>query len=120
MLNKKEKCVMQYLFKSCKGKNSCLVSIIDVANGVYPKYDLNEVEIRDALDNLILEKYITVVDTIKKGTAYFCISLTNKGGGFEREIKNKKISIRLLIIRTVLLACLSFIIGLILKAIFGK
>ena len=45
MLSKKEQMVMQYIYEvSTAKKNSCILSPLDIAHAVQPKYDLKEIE----------------------------------------------------------------------------
>ena len=120
MLNRKEKIIMQYLFNTCKSleDGKCLLSAKDIATKVYSKADLTEFEIDEMIKNLVLENYIEVLYSDKKGQTVYLITLTEKGHAFDREKRNTKIKTSVLIVRTVLLAILSFVVGLILKAIF--
>lgn len=118
MLNKKEKLVMTYIFNKCEGKESILISPDELLNFANSKYDLTISDINEIVDALVLENYITMILSDKKGKSIFCISLEKKGESFLRDLANSKKKISLLIIRTVLLAILSFVVGLILKAIF--
>lgn len=118
MLSCKEKKVMSYIYTKCEGKTSQLISPEEISNYLVPKYDVGKVEMDEIINNLVLENYITMIMSEKKGQPIYCISLTQKGEGFEREQINAKKNIRNLIVRTILLAILSFVVGLILKAIF--
>ena len=119
MLSKKERRVMQYIYEvSVQKNNSCILSPLDIAHAVQPKYDLKEVEINEIINGLVLDNYISVVYSDKNGKTVYCINLKQKGEAFERELKNKKKTWGMLITRTVLLAVLSFIVGVVLKTIF--
>ncbi len=118
MLNSKEKKVMQYLFNTCNGKRSSLIEPEDIINFLQPKYDVNNIELDHILNALVLENYIDVVNSDKNGKLIYCISLKSKGESFERDKKNAKKKVYLILLRTVLLACVSFAITMILKAIF--
>ncbi len=119
MLNRKEKAVMQLLFDTCNaGNGKCLLSAKDISMQLCNNKDLTEFEIEKIIENLVLDKYIDVIYSDKKGQTVYLISLSENGKAFAREKHNKKVTASMLIIRTVLLATLSFVIGLILKAIF--
>ncbi len=109
---------MSYLYTKCDGKASQLVTKEELINCLVPKYDVGAVEIDDIVNNLVIEGYIERIMSEKKGQPIYCITLTAKGQGFEREQINSKKTVRNLIVRTVLLAILSFAVGMILKAIF--
>lgn len=118
MLNRKEKATMDFLFSKCIGKQSVLLTPEEIANSLMPKYECNLVEIEQILNALSLDNYIDVVNSDNKGKLIYCISLRTKGEAYERDKKGQKKRIYLIVTRTVLLACLSFAVGLILKAIF--
>ncbi|MBQ2864478.1 MAG: hypothetical protein IJE91_03325 [Clostridia bacterium] len=119
MLNGKEKRVMQYLFDCCSGKKSCLIEPDDILNYLQPKYEINNIELDQILNALVLENYIDLVNSDKNGKLVYCISLKTKGEGFERERKNAKKNVYIIVTRTIILACISFAVTLILKAIFS-
>ncbi len=118
MLNRKERRVMQYLFNVCNGKRSSLIEPEDIQNFLQPKYEVNNIELDQILNALVLENYIDLVNSDKNGKLVYCVSLKTKGEGYERERKNAKKNLYLILTRTVILACISFAITLILKAIF--
>ena len=119
MLSKQEKLVMQYIFDKCKNKSSVLISPDELCNMLAPKYEVGKIEIDEIINNLVLENYITMVLSDKKGKPIYCMSLDKKGESFERDIENSKKTTIKLVVRTVALAVLSFVVGLILKAIFS-
>ena len=119
MLNRREKIVMQYLFDTCMSNgDKCLLSAKEISVAVYSKVDWTEYEVDQIINNLALDEYLNVIHSDKKGQTVYCISLAEKGKAFARERHNSKVTTNMLILRTVLLAVLSFVIGLILKAIF--
>ncbi|MBR2468255.1 MAG: hypothetical protein IKB42_04365 [Clostridia bacterium] len=118
MLNGKEKKVMQYLYTTCLGKRSSLIEPDDILNFLQPKYDINTNELDQLLNALVLENYIDLVNSDKNGKLVYCISLKTKGEGYERERKNAKRNLYLILTRTIVLACISFAFTLLLKAIF--
>lgn len=110
---------MQFLFDSCNNNGgTCLLSAKDITTNVYAKLDLSEYEVDDIIKNLVFDNYIDVVYSDKKGQMIYCVKLTEQGQAFAREKHNTKVKASVLIIRTVLLAILSFVVGLILKALF--
>ncbi len=119
MLNRKEKFIMAYIFEKCQNKDSVLISPEELQNYSLSKFNISLPEIGEIIENLVLENYITMVLSDKKGSPIYCISLDKKGEGFLREQKNKRKSTVNIIVRTVLLAILSFVVGVLLKAIFS-
>ena len=118
MITKKEKILMKYLLQVCENKDTCLLTPLDLCHCFEPKYNVNNIELEAILDGLIQENYISVVNSDKKGELVYCITITSKGKSFTREQKNIKINWSVAITRTIILAIISFIVGIILKAIF--
>jgi len=118
MLSFKEKKVMSFLYKKCKDKKSCLISPTEIADAMLPKYDLEDVEIEDLVNGLELDNYINVINSDSNGKLIYCISLKQKGKAFERDKKVQKKQWAWWVSRTIILAIISFIVGIILKAIF--
>ena len=119
MLSKKENSVMNFIYSKCENGESVLISPNDIATACLDKYDLTNVEIEQILNGLMLDNYIDVVNSDKKGKLVYCITLKQKGISYKRDIEQKKKTSIMLITRTVLLAVLSFIVGVILRAIFS-
>ena len=110
---------MQYLFdSSINNGGKCLVTAQDVSQNVNYKKQIQEGEVDESIKNLVLDGYVDVVYSDKKGQTVYCVTLLEKGQAFVREQQNTKKNITILVVRTVLLAVLSFIVGLVLKAIF--
>lgn len=118
MLSKKEKMIMQYILSTSNGKTTCLLSPLDVEHCLEPKYSVNEIEVQALLEGLSQENYISLVNSDKNGELIYCITILDKGKSFHREEKNIKKTWSQAIVKTVLLAVLSFIVGVILKALF--
>lgn len=118
MLNSKEKYVMKYLYQKCMGKKSSLITPREVISFVSDKYILTTTDLDQIMTNLAFDNYIDLTRTDRKGEPVFCVSLKTKGEGFYRELTNSKRTWYFLITRTVILAVISFIIGLLLKWIF--
>ncbi len=118
MLSKKEHAVMSYLFGECVDKDSTLISPQQITTALMPKYELNNIEIDQIINALVLDDYIDAVSSDSKGRLVYCIKLKQKGESYLRERKSTQKTATMLIVRTVLLAILSFIVGVILKSIF--
>ena len=118
MLSSKEKELMRFILKASAGKDTCLLAPLDIIHGLQPKYDLSNAELHGLLDGLAQENYIGLVNSDKNGELIYCINICSKGKSFTREEHNIKKSWTTAVVRTVLLAILSFVVGLILKAIF--
>lgn len=109
---------MKYLLKVCDDKDTCLLTPLELCHVFDPKYTVNQIELNSILEGLVQENYISVINSDKKGELVYCISILSKGKSFLREQKNIKINWSVAITRTIILAIISFIVGIILKAIF--
>ena len=109
---------MQYIIKESGNRDTCLLLPIDFEHALAPKYSISQIEIQALLEGLVSENYINLVNSDKNGELIYCISILPKGKSFHREQKNIKKSWASAVIRTILLAILSFVVGIILKAIF--
>lgn len=110
---------MGFVFDKCKGKKSCLISPEDIISFLLPQYELSSSEVAEIIDGLILDDYISVINSDKRGKLIYCISLRQKGEAFQREKVGKKKTAMWLLVRTLILALISFAFGLVLKAIFS-
>ena len=119
MLSKKEHTVMNFIYSKCQNSETALISPTDIATACLDKFDLTAIEIDQILNGLMLDNYIDVVNSDKKGKLVYCITLKQKGASYKRDLDQKKKSTIMLITRTVSLAILSFTVGVILKAIFS-
>lgn len=119
MLSKKEHIVMNLIYSKCQNSESVLISPSEISTACLDKFDLTNIEIDQILSGLMLDGYIDVVNSDKKGKLVYCITLKQKGASYKRDLDQKKKTTIVLITRTVLLAILSFTVGLILKAIFS-
>jgi len=119
MLDKKEKMVMLFLSEICSGKKSYLISVDQIAEYVSRKYILSIPELDEIMLVLNKENYIDLVFSDGKRGYFYCISLKNKGLTFKKDLIKQKREVIMLLLRTLGITILSFIVGLILKAIFN-
>ena len=117
MLSKTENKVMTAIYYQSRTKRSVLLSAVDVVEKAGLKVsDVSRVD--RIIADLSADGYFDLVLSERHGQRVFCITLTDKGKGF---LRSEKIGRRNLVFRFFLsigFALLSFIIGLILKAIF--
>lgn len=109
---------MKYILEICGEKDTCLISPLDLIHSLEPKYVITEIELDHLLNGIVQDNYITLVTSDKKGQMFYCITLLAKGKSFIREQQNIKKTWRNAIFKTVILAIISFVVGIILKAIF--
>lgn len=120
LLDQKEKLIMNYLFDTCKDKGAHLISAESIVKFIADKKRVVSLtELDEIMSGLQKDNYIDYVSSdSKKGTVY-CISLKTKGQLFKKDLQKEKKQNKMLIFRTIILAVLSFFIGIILKAIFS-
>lgn len=118
VVSRKEKLVIAYLCKVCSGKKTYLISPHDIARAISKKCVLSVAEIDEVMATLALENYIDfVVSDGKEGYCY-CVTLKKKGQAYLVESKQQKQTLAMLVLRSIFLATVSFVFGLILRAIF--
>lgn len=117
MLNKTETRVMSALYEECKNKRSALVSPADILRKTGGEQTLSGVE--KIVNDLAADGYLDLVYSDRHGETVYCVSLTEKGKGFPRSVKLIKRNLIYRLGITVALAVLSFLIGVVLKAIFA-
>lgn len=110
--------VLLYLCQVCSKKRTYLISPHQIASALSKNYVLAVSEIDEIMTNLSQENYIDFIVSESKNDYMYCVTLKKKGQSFELDLKNQKRNFGLLILRTLFLAIISFIFGLILKAIF--
>lgn len=118
MPDRKEKLVLKFLCKTCYGKRTCLISPHDIAKDVCKKVVLSTNEIDEILASLSLQNYIDFIVSDSKEGYFYCIKLKKKGQTYLADVKRARKSLYMLVLRSIFLAVVSFVFGLILKAIF--
>lgn len=118
MLSKNEKIIMKYVYNQCQGKGTCLLSSMEISNGVSHQTYISSYEIEEILRNLEMETLISVVNSDKNGRPVFCITLNPKGQSFERDLENQRKALVRRLFITIGFACLSFAVTMILRKIF--
>ena len=117
MLNKLESKVMKTLFLECENKKTILITPTDLIRIIGDRA-LTEGAVDKIVYDLSTDGYLDLIYSDRHGERVYCVTLTEKGKGF---LRGKKVMKRTLLFRlmvTVFLAVVSFIIGLVLKAIF--
>lgn len=119
MLDKYEKKVLIYLIENCSKKQVSLIHKEDVIKNMSKNFALSLSTLDDIMLSLSKDNYIDYISSeSKKGPAY-CITLKNKALTFNKDQKKQKKYAYFLIFRTIGLAILSFLVGIILKVIFS-
>ncbi|MBP3344867.1 MAG: hypothetical protein J6K97_01530 [Clostridia bacterium] len=118
MQDRKERFVLSFLCKKCVGKRTHLVSPHDIARAVSKKLILSVSEIDEIMASLSLQNYIDFVVSDSKNGYFYCVKLKNKGQTYLSDSRKQRKALGLLVLRSMFLATVSFVFGLILKAIF--
>ncbi|MBR4407718.1 MAG: hypothetical protein IKT27_05340 [Clostridia bacterium] len=119
MLDKKEKLVMLYLCEVCPNKRSYLISASKIAEYVSKKFILSIAELDDIMISLAKENYFDVVVSDGRKGYFYCVAMKNKGLTFKKDLAKEKKEVGILLVRTICVTILSFVVGLLLKTIFG-
>lgn len=118
MADRREKLVLTYLCKTCSSKKTSLISPHQIAENISKKILLSTTEIDEVMTSLSMQNYIDFVATDWKNGYYYCVKLKTKGQTYISDNKRAKKALGLLVLRSIFLASVSFVFGLILKAIF--
>lgn len=102
----------------CAGKKTCLISPHEIAKNLCKKVVLSSNEIDEIMTNLSMQNYIDFVVSDSKNGYYYCVKLMKKGQTYLEDSKRQKKALMLLVVRSIFLASVSFVFGLILKIIF--
>ncbi len=119
ILTKKEKKVLIYLCSVCLKKRTYLISPSQIAFALSKDFVLSIVEIDEIMSSLSKDDYLDFVVSETKNDYLYCITMKKKGQNFERKISEQKKAFYILVLKTLFLALISFLFGLILKAIFS-
>ena len=117
MLNKTESAVMLVLHGVCGERGATLISPVDLKRLVGAD-SIGLSMLDTVMTDLSSDGYFDLVYSDRKGERIYCVSLTEKGKGYIRERKVFKRNLVYRIGLSAVLALFSFLIGLILKAIF--
>ncbi len=117
-MTKKQKLVMKYLCDRCQQKRTYLVSPQDITKALCKKYVLSTSEIDEIMAELAKLNYIEYVVSQSKENFYYCVNLKKSGQSFNADSRRTKQTFALLVLRSIFLATVSFVFGLILRAIF--
>ena len=117
-MTKKEKLVMNYLCSKCQQKRTYLISPQEITLALSKKYVLSIEEIDEIMVALSNANYIDFVVSESKKGYFYCVNLKKSGQTFVADTKRSRRNFGLLVLRSMFLATVSFVFGIILKAIF--
>ncbi len=117
LLGKKEKILMETIFKLASKTGQCIVSAIEILEKIPYKYDFRKEDLDKTLDALRLEGYFEYDIAHRKDETVYVIVLKDLGKAYERDKKTarKKLYIRLGV--AVLVAIVGYLVKVIIDAI---
>lgn len=116
MLTRTEGKVMTAILAARGDKTSFLVSPDDIYAAV--KDYVTRSELEAAVEGLSEDGYFDLILSDRKGEKVYCITLTEKGKGYLRSVKEFRRNVLFRVCLSAALAVFSFVIGLILKKVF--
>lgn len=114
MLSRREKSVLTAVLGICGGKDCCIVSAGDILSAMPKSNRADEDSVKATLNFLDYEGYLSIINTVRRGEAVFCIEVKQRGKSYRRESRQ---SLNFLLSRVgvaVLSAIITYIIGKIL------
>lgn len=117
MLTVKERKVLGVLIEECSDKPSALITPADLAKKAGCELTVSATE--KIAEDLSEDGYLELVYSDRHGEKVYCVSLTQKGKAYKRSVKVERRNVVFRVGLSVALAVMSFLIGLVLKAIFG-
>lgn len=117
-MTKKERMVMSYICTKCQQKRTYLISPQEITQALSKRFILSVEEIDEIMVSLSNENYIDFVVSDSKKGYYYCVNLKKAGQTYNFDTRKKHRTFGLLILRSMFLATVSFVFGLILRAIF--
>lgn len=116
MLTRVESKTMTAVLKASGGRESLLISAQDVVSIIGD--DTTKTDVEKAMENLAEDGYFDLILSDRRGEIVYCVTLKDKGKGYLRSVKEFKRNLLFRLCLSAALAVFSFIIGLILKAVF--
>ena len=117
-MTKKEKMVMSHLCNKCQRNKTYLISPQELAQVLAKRYIVSVEEIDEMMVSLSNDNLIEFVVSDGKNGYFYCVTLKKSGQTFVADTKKKRKTFGLLVLRSCFLATVSFIFGVILRAIF--
>ena len=117
MLSKSESKVILGVINACGKRDSVLISPFDLIKLCLIK-DLSVERLDKILSDLNSDGYFDLVHSERHGERIYCITLLDKGKGYDRSVKVLRRSVLFRIGLSTALAVFSFLIGVILRRIF--
>lgn len=117
-MTKKERMVMSYLCNKCQRNKTYLISPQEIAQVLAKKCIVSVEEIDEIMVSLLNNNYLEFVVSDGKNGYFYCVTLKKCGQTFVADTKKSRRTFGLLVLRSCFLATVSFVFGIILRAIF--
>lgn len=117
MLSGKENKIMTCISSVCKQRDSVLITPKDLITTAMLN-DVSENDLEAIMHDLENDGYFDLVYSERKGEKIYCITLLEKGRGYDRSKRLLKRSLLFKVGLSAALAVFSFLIGLLLKSVF--
>lgn len=116
MLSKNESKVMSVIYNQCTSRKALLIEPENLLALLDVNLSLDKID--KIVNDLNTDGYFDLVYTERHGQKVYCIVLTEKGKAFKRNSKIIKRNLIYKLIITLVFAVISFIIGVVLRAVF--
>ena len=119
MLNKQENEVMSAVYDMCDGKESCLVSPMEIVSLLPAKRRYTPQKVELILRSLELDDYFDLIASERKGEKMYVITLHPNGVAYKRTAVQVRRNVTFKIVLSVAGAVVTFVVGILLKMIFS-
>ena len=119
MLNKQENEVMRAVYDMCDGKDSCLVSPLEIMSLLPAKRKYTPQKVEQILRSLELDDYFDLIASDRKGEKMYVITLHPNGIAYKRTAVQMRRNITFKVALSVAGAVITFVVGILLKVIFS-
>ncbi len=119
MLNKQENEVMRAVYDMCDGRESCLVSPLEIMSILPEKRKYTPERVEKILRSLELDDYFDLIESDRKGEKLYVITLHQNGVAYKRSAQQVRRTVTFKVILAVGGAVITFVVGMILRGIFS-
>ena len=119
VISKNEKVMMNVIYAAAGAEGQCLLTPLELLQKIPYGVDFREDDLKPTLEALAIDGYFAFDVAKRDEKEIFCIVLTEKGKGYEREKKKSRRKIIKRIIVTVVFALLGYLVKVIIAAIIG-
>lgn len=117
-LNRRENEVMNAVYELSGGKERFLISLSELRAVLPAKGKYDEAALARFLQSLALDGYFELIESVRKGEPVYVIHMREAGLSFRRQDSQRKRSVCFRVGLAALGAVVTFLVGLLLRAIF--